>query len=728
MNIPKWVKSIVFRLLTLILCLGLVSVFAGSAAASAEKLDIKGQKNDKKVIVFFLDAISWDDLRVAELPTLRRFIDGGEIGLMNTKTRGMNRVNKESGYFTFGVGIRANAPDGSGQQVTADPKGFIKVRQFDAVKELLKHDLPNYQAGQFGATAKELGLKVALVGNADTEVQHREAALAVMDETGIVPFGSIGEEMLVEDKDFPGRYRTNEKVLFEKTKAYLREVDVLFIDFGDTARINEYAESIDDIFGERQKALKKADGFLQRLDGIVDWDNTLLLIVVPNASQTSIENGNTSLTPFIKFSGHSKQGFVISNTTRREALVANIDLAPTIIQYLTGDKGNFVGEPISFLEMDSRNNLSNLEAIEKKERKLFNLRWGRFITHGFYVTLIILSLAFNFIPPLARKFRVSEDLKFKLAAITLVYPLTIYVIGPLLPYRHFILETILILLFAVVLSLTLLNLLQRRYQYIVAVSLATFIVLLLYLFFAPSFLLNSPLGFDDVFLGGRYFGMNNDSMGIMLGSALMGFFGLAQWTGFSKLVKKFMIIIPLILTIIALTPVFGANVGGTISAMSVTVLAFLYLFTGGQLTWRKVLIVVGLVFVAEVFIAYLDSLFEPPNTHAGKAMKALLNSGFMVKFPELLVSKLRLFGMMAVIPPYNLILLGEVLIFSFILRGKDNRKKIFEDSYPEVYGTLRIFFFGGLIAFFFNDTGVIATAMMYTYFLLPYSILAHQKA
>lgn len=691
--------------------------FAQASAAVREKAPAK------KVVVFILDAISWDDLRSANVPNLKHMIDHGFIGLMNTKTRGMSRVNMESGYFSLGVGVRANAPDLTGQNVYSK-NGRLIVNDIEKLKAQIEQDLPNYRAGQFGWMAKRLGLKVALIGNADTNVQHREAALIAMDENGTVPMGYIGSKLLTRDPLFPGKIRTNESVLLREAARFLPQTDILFIDFGDTTRIDEHYDSIDNVFAERAKALARADAFIGKFLRYVDRKNTMVMVIVPNASKTSIAQGNTSLTPVIVSTGTKESGLLISNTTRREAVVANIDFAPTVFHYLTGQKGEFIGEPMEYRNIKDTPTKNSLLTIEKKERKFYNLRWGRFISHGFYVVLVVLSFVFLYVPALARFFRISEDAKRIFVTLALTFPLTVFVTGPLLPFRHFIIESVTILLISVVLSLLLVNLLRRMEYILLFTTLGTSLVLLSYLFWAPSFLLNSPLGFDDVFLGGRYYGINNDAMGILLGSTLMGLFSLNQWTGLSSWVKNLLLLVGPSVVVLSLSPLFGANVGGTIAALSVTVLIALQLINQKPLTWRKVIFVVCLVFIVEVGIAYMDSLFDPPKTHAGKAIRALLTTGFMSKFSELLISKLRLFALITAIPPYNIILAAEYIIFYRLFKKKDMWIGSFEAKYPVLASSMRIFFFGGLIAFLFNDTGVIATAMLYTYFLLPYGILS----
>ncbi len=716
----KWLGYIItLAVLTLIILgLGYVKDIKQTEAGQAST------GRGKKVVVLVLDAVTWDDINSAKMPNLKKIINHGYVGLMNAKTRGMNKDNSESGYLTIGVGMRVNAPKSAGTYVITNQQGEIKVREIDIIKSLVKKDLPNYRAGQLGYTAKSLGLKVALVGNADSADRDRQLALAAMDDNGIVPKGYISNELLQKDNNFPGKVRTNEAVLFGKVKSLLPGTDILFVDYGDTARIDRQYETINNVFKERNLALSRADAFLGRLDQVIDWQNTMLMVVVPNASQTSIEKGNTSLTPIVVKTSGSQSGFLISNTTRREGVVANIDIAPTIFNYLTGQKGDFLGEPMTYRTSENPSANDNINQIQRKLDKFYNLRWSRFIAHGLCVILIVLSLAFSFIPAIANYFKVTEELRRKVVSLTFTYIMTLFTIGALLPFRHFIIESATIFITAVVLNLVLYYLLPKTEHVLAFTSTVTSLAILSYLYFAPSFLLNSPLGFDEIFLGGRYYGINNDAMGILVGASLISVFLAFQWSHLNRGLKVVLAVLYTGLGAYAMTPKLGANVGGTIAGLTAVVLLIMALSMKKKISWYYLVPVLVVVFGIEVGISYLDAMFNTDQTHAGRAIQALISTGFAQKFIELLISKLSLFLLITAIPPYNIMLLSEIIVFYRIIKGKDVNTASFKNVYPILYKGMRVFLFTALVAFFFNDTGVIAGTFICAYYLLPYSVLS----
>jgi len=172
-----------------------------------------------------------------------------------------------------------------------------------------------------------------------------------------------------------------------------------------------------------------------------------------------------------------------------------------------------------------------------------------------------------------------------------------------------------------------------------------------------------------------------------------------------------------LLPVIGLSPAYGANVGGTIAAMVVATVAVVVLAGRKPVNWSHVVLIVIAVFAVEVGIAYLDATLNKESTHAGKVLAELLAGDFRAKFLHILWSKLSLFFLMLIVPPWNLILLAEFyLVYKLFRRGHFDR--LYETNQYLAKG-FTVLFFGGVVAFLFNDTGVIATAMMFTYLVIP---------
>lgn len=615
-----------------------------------------GEKAGKtKTVVFVLDRIGVNDIAKSDATNIKNLIKKGGIGLMNVRGKAFGWENRETGYLSLGVGSRTSYP--------ADKT----------------------MAGAFGRIAREKGLKIAVLDKTGGETPRKKTLLLAADEHGKVPY------IATTSND-----------------------DTLFSEF---VKFNEVADIIIVNYGENPGEINRADKFLGRVTDKIDMENTLFIMLTPNPSEEMIRQGNPSLTPVVMAgSDLIGSGILVSNTTKRPGLVANIDFAPTVFRHfgITAIP-EFIGEPVAIKIVDNP-----LDYTAKSLAKYRNLKTGRYIIHTFYVTFTVLSMAAIYLPVLAGRRITGPVTTRTLACSVLTLPMAVYVLSPFFDFSRSYLYAVLIGLTALLTG----YLINRKFRNLMsplgAVSLVTGIVLLAGLFFNGKLYLDSPLGFADVFLGGRYYGMTNDSMGIMLGAAVSGIFVLFQnlrpprWLA---AVAGLVFTLPLV---IGLTPLYGANVGGTIAAMVISVVTVIVLAGKKPVNWRQILFTVIAVFVVEVGIAYLDATFSSQRTHAGKVLAELLSGNFWSNFLHILESKLSLFMFMLVVPPWNLILLAEFyLVYKMFRRGEFHA---LYESRPYLAKGFTVLFIGGIVAFLFNDTGVIATAMMFTYLVIPLGI------
>ena len=187
----------------------LVFFFAVPVFAGTEPVTGNLSRRCEKAVVLFLGGLSLADWQAAETPHLAALVERGAMGLMNVRTAGT--FNPENAYATFNAGERALSSPEAGEVRAAEetygtgtageafarrtgvtpPPGALLVMDWPRV---LKNNaaLPMVLGpGTFGATMAEGGVRVAVLGNADTPAGlGREIALAAMDNAGIVPAGS----------------------------------------------------------------------------------------------------------------------------------------------------------------------------------------------------------------------------------------------------------------------------------------------------------------------------------------------------------------------------------------------------------------------------------------------------------------------------------------------------------------------------------------------------------
>ena len=351
----------------------------------------------RKVVLVVMDGVTWEDCLCSRAPNLARLIREGAVGLMNTRTAG--RPTREAAYLTLGAGARATA-DMSAEQAgwcgSADDAALLTLAgTFQArtrvslaagavgcwAAPLLRTEnkLQPYAAvpGLLGQALKAARRNVACLGNADvTGNPRRPAALIAMDSAGVVPLGFVGDVTARPDPDFPGGLRTDLAALHEAFHRLLGEADFVVVDLGDTGRLAAIGEWIaPDVYAARRReAIARADTFLGQVRQALDRSGDLLLVVTP-ASPEDPSQPPLTLTPIVLWGKAVRGGLVTSASTRTPGLVSNVDVAPTVLQWLgVGLPEGMTGRPISAMRVGAGEKMPRILRFEATQKVLEGLR------------------------------------------------------------------------------------------------------------------------------------------------------------------------------------------------------------------------------------------------------------------------------------------------------------------------------------------------------------------
>ncbi len=192
------------------------------------------------------------------IPSLKAELENrGYIGLMNI--RGDQGTDDKRSLASMGAGGRANIASDSYinfKETTEEDALIYKSATGKTPKKI--NDLSinqslneNETKGQYGSTLGSLGqtlsdnkLKVAVLGNSDTiedgELKaNRNICLLAMDNYGRVPDGNINN-INIKDDTMPFGIRTDYSKLVKETKNLYEKNDALFVDLGDTYRLDQY--------------------------------------------------------------------------------------------------------------------------------------------------------------------------------------------------------------------------------------------------------------------------------------------------------------------------------------------------------------------------------------------------------------------------------------------------------------------------------------------------------
>ncbi|MBF8984812.1 hypothetical protein IZY60_14810, partial [Lutibacter sp. B2] len=358
-------------------------------------------ENNKKVVLFVTNTMNYSDL--THMTSVKKLIDTGAIGLMNTRTAGKSDMYKSC--VTIGSGTRAEASYNTIKSFAIDDKikGIYKRRtgieldksgivNIDMARLINLNIEGEYGAvsGEIGKTLHDQGKKTAVIGNGDVEDSYlRLGSLIAMDENGYIDDGYIESDILIDDNDYPFGMKTNYKFLVSKFKDLYNKNDFIVIDIEDMARLEKYKVNLSEKMYERmnEQMIKDIDLFISDCLKEVNLENTRLILLNPYAKTTDIKNGNI-LTPLIMVGDGIQRGILTSATTRREGIIGNVDVAPSIIEYFGGPPKKMSGHPLEIIE-----NNDNLNYLTKLNNKTIAVSEQRYpVLSGFAIFEIFASI------------------------------------------------------------------------------------------------------------------------------------------------------------------------------------------------------------------------------------------------------------------------------------------------------------------------------------------------
>lgn len=502
-----------------------VPVQAGAPPAAGER----------RLLLVVADRLSYPVLRAHGGPVLQDLLKRGAVGLMNARTAGSG---SESGYLTLGAGARAAAGLEGGQafqhgevfeghkaelifarRTGRPPAGEVFHLQAPALRrrnESLSHTV---EPGRLGAIMAGYRKAVAVAGNADAGGPHRGAVLIAMDTAGEVPLGLVGNEVLDSDPLAPFGRRSDLEALARSAAGYLDQAHLVVVDFGDFHRLDQYWTQLDT--AHRSALLEETAG---RLDTLLErllplaGDRTMLILVVPSPPRF-LPGGEEALVPFVMTGGGCPGGLAVSDNTRRPGLVSNTDLVALAGAYLVDGAGP--GEaPFPMAIAEAPEPLSFLDSFFTRAVRIYRQRPP--ILKGY--VLIVISVVLATFGGLA--LRLPLALRFAaLLEMLLLVPLAGLLLAawPNFPLPSAFLSGAVLAAATLVLALALDRLQKARGAALfwTVLGLAGAGLILADGLRGAALQQYSFLGHDAI-AGSRYYGIGNEYMGALIGTALVG--------------------------------------------------------------------------------------------------------------------------------------------------------------------------------------------------------------
>lgn len=694
---------------------------------------------DKKVVLLVMDYVDTKDLEIAKTPNLDKLIEQSGTGLMNVRAR--NRYPSSS-YMSIAVGNRvgtinrAELAFNSQENVyslpnvfeTSEPfwkaydlyniftglkapnEGIVNLYVENMKKNAARYN-PSFEIGQIGKIAKANNLRVTVLGNADTvDTLNRDVVLLGMDENGVVSQGDVSSNLLEYDSLMAGGTKTNHEALLQKIEHYLPSTDLLIVDLGDTTRIelSRFASADQVVFNQRKMAIERNDELIGKLFPLIDTNSTMIMIITPNPHREMVSEKNFGLTPVIIYDPDQSEGLLTSPTTRRSGLITNLDIMPTIFSYLEAEYTPTLSTGVEIIK--SENN--SIKKLDQDLNLYKNLRANRNPLHILFISLILLTFTVGIWVLQFKKFNYFKAVNFLVSCI-----LSIPIIWMFISITNYesIIDSIAFTLLASLVVGSLLFLLFKPLNVILILTGLTSLLLTIDCFMHSKLMLISPLG-SDAIAGGRYYGIGNDYMGILLASSVIFITLLVHHLNIKPYLKAIIGLPYLLVVSIAIGhPNYGANVGGLITSLVTVGVFFLYI-TGRKIDLKKLAIIGILAALGVVGVAQLDALLSSNPSHAGKAINSLLNGGLLVFF-SIIKTKLGILANTVYTSNWIIVMIASIAIFIYIWTKHKDKLAFLVLKLPSIMTCIRILIISAITVFIVNDTGLIASALIFTYII-----------
>lgn len=689
----------------------------------------------KSVYILVVDKLSIHDISASSTPAINLLVqEKGSVGLVSNRTLRGNNVLDNS--LTIGAGNLARAykyglkgfnreetvPDREQtaghlyQNLTgfnAEEASCVLVNLPEIILGIEKEKV-NTVPGAMGEVLRQNNLKVCLLGNADIgKTKNRPSVAIAMDARGQIPLGNIGPQNYTTSPDSFLTCTTNYKFIQKQFLNYKKQADVMVIELPDLARLEaEYTAFPDVAETEKQRILNRIDRFVNWVSGQIDPEHDLLLIITPSPSKKQIEDKNT-FTPLIAYGNGFEKGFLTSATTRRDYIIANTDIAPTVLSFfgLEDKTKTMIGQPIEVISTTNEDTLQEAQKLSANTSTTSRLRSP--LIKGYVVfQIIVILLALVAIFWVNELARILKPFIVALVAVPLV----------LLPLGKTSFSSDWLYIVAAVTATALLTAVFLKFsggndsRAFVALGIITILTLNADILTGAAMIQSSVLGYDPM-VGARFYGIGNEYMGILLGSsiAVVSFI-------FEKFRNRItLLIISLFFFFecwIIAAPSLGANSDGMLTAPAAFLVTMLLL---GEVKFQPSLFfsAAAVVILLALSLTWYD-MNRPPElqSHIGRAAEQIATGGWK----ELYTIASRKAAMNIKLIKYTIwsrVFLVILLVLSLLVYRPVGAVKKLMLEYPCIVKGFAGIIAGALVGLVVNDSGIVAASTTSIYLIVP---------
>ena len=673
-----------------------------------------------------------------EIPIIKeKTSNSGYVALMTTKGDGSNTDQKS--FASIGSGVRANVLDED--YVKFETLNENEKTQFEAATGVKSWAIGNIKInrninqntdnGGYGATLGMLGttlnknnLKVALLGNSDIKKNDdlkkiRNLALVCMDENGRVQSGNI-DNINKKDDTMPFGISTDYDKLKSETKKYYENNDAIFVELGDTYRLDEYKNNLNEntYKSMKKKIYQNINDYLKEVFEMAGKNDTIYIV---SEFESNLDyKTKRRLSPVIKFEKDG-YGLLESSTTRNSGIVSNIDIGVDIINKFGLKNELMIGKVFKNVQDEN-----GIEKVLKDYERIVSINTIRASVVNSYVGIVsaswvIAMIAILFKNKIPKKEKgLGRDQIFKvlkeLIKLGLIMPLA-FLTAPVFQFKTpaGLVSGVLI----VTIIYYLIGYFLFRKDDIKQMGFYAFLTIGLIIIdcIIGTPLMKSGIMSYDAINGARYYGVGNEYEGVTIASAV---FALAVLLNYKKISKWLAVVLSLVILITSAMPSMGANVGGAISEC-VAYLLFILLIFDIKLDLKKIIMIGVATVLVVVAFAGLDFLMGT-ESHLAVFTNQIIQEGpaaIFNTFGRKIQMNLKLAKSSVWV---NILIVSIIIIGALIFKPSGYFKKI-HDKYPMIFKGFMASFVGCIVTLLVNDSGIVAASTAAIYILIPIIII-----
>jgi hypothetical protein len=741
------------RVLVKALCVAALSTCLLPAAAGAQT------PHAERVIVVLAPYLSWQDVTPTSTPTMWSMARSGAIGDINARSRVREQGEPPSpleGALTISAGSWAvpsfMAPAAydvderyevgtaaeAFRRMTGAAVGTNRIvfLGMPMTQRLNTVRAPDLLLGTLGQAVKDAGGATAAIGNSDVgyttgeQRQVRPAALAAMDEAGLVEFGDVSQHMLREDPQAPFGIETDVAAFaraYDDADAQLQQhggPQLIVLDPGDSYRATKFAPEIADSIVSKQRI--RAFKTLDRIVAMArDRAGKRGIVMVVSQSLGYPPSGKPEGLGPIIVSGAGWSGYVVSSSTQRTGLVTNMDVTATALDALGITRpvqvnGNPVIPVKAAASLDDRVRMlvdmdATAVAVDSAKPSIVNT----------FVTVTVIVLLTAAVVLVRSKYWSQIVVRRWVAGLRSVLLLVLSV--PAASWLMFALwsrpatQAVAVSVFLVTLALLwgIALLVARKLPLraaVAVVSLMTSAIILVDQWLGAPFSFTNFFGYSPL-LAARFYGMGNEAAAVLVGSSITGLALLFdQWPNskWTKLGKRFGVpVVGILVVVTSAAPFLGANVGVAIWGLIGFAFAWV-LMNGHHVSWKAVFWMgVAVVAVIAAFAA-IDMFGGGAQTHLARSLMSAEQGG--VKELWIIVARKAATNTRVLTHTNWAYILIAVLAFLGFMRWRPQGD--FADTLidsPDFADAITASLISGLVAYFTEDSGIVIPALIELY-------------